>query len=191
KEMYPDVEYCDYDFGSSDKVMEGKYRPGHFTGVAQIVEKLLKLTEPDKAYFGLKDYQQFVIINELVRQRNFPVQIIGCPTIREADGLAMSSRNRLLSPDQRNSAAKISQALFMMREKAEYISLQEMKKWVVGTINSDKNMEVEYFEIVDSTDLSPLNEWNDSLNRRGCIAVWVGTTRLIDNISIEGVKYNN
>ena len=111
EEIYPEKDTRVFDFGTLDKYMEGKYRPGHFNGVAQIVSRLFDIIEPDRAYFGEKDFQQLVIIKNLVQQLNLPVEIVPCPIIRESDGLAMSSRNRLLTPEQRKSASKISKVL--------------------------------------------------------------------------------
>ena len=152
-EMYPEPDNRVFDFGNIDKVMEGAHRPGHFNGVAQIVSKLFVAVEPDKAYFGDKDFQQVAVIKQMVRQLNLPVAIVPCPIVREADGLAMSSRNTLLSPVQRQHAVLISKTLFESREMAKTIDVKELKAWVVANINKDPELEVEYFEIVDDTDL--------------------------------------
>ena len=185
KEMYPEPDYTEYDFGLLDKVMEGKYREGHFRGVAVVVKKLFEIVQPDKAYFGEKDFQQLVVIKELVRQLKLPIEIISCPILREYDGLAMSSRNQLLSVEQRKNAAYISKILFDSQKKVPELSVDILKQWVIRQVNENPVLEVEYFEIVNDTDLQPIKNWNDVFSTHGCIAVKVGKVRLIDNI-----KYN-
>jgi pantoate--beta-alanine ligase len=185
-EMYPDEDTRIFDFGNLDKVMEGAHRPGHFKGVAQIVSKLFTAIHPDKAYFGEKDFQQLAIIKYIVKQYNYPVQIVPCPIIRESDGLAMSSRNRLLDTNQRKQAVLISVTLFESLKKAGELSISELKNWVVNKINENPELDVEYFEIVDDTSLLPVKSWESPNHKVGCIAVKVGKIRLIDNI-----KYNS
>lgn len=182
EEMYPEPDNRIFDFGSIDKVMEGAHRPGHFNGVAQIVSKLFEAVKPDKAYFGEKDFQQLAIIRQLVLKLGYPVQIVPCPIIREADGLAMSSRNTLLSEAQRKSAPLISQTLFKSREMAQNSSVKDVKNWVISTIDTDPELQTEYFEIVDDVTLMPVNKWDEAQGKVGCIAVKVGKIRLIDNI---------
>lgn len=182
-EIYPEPDARIFNFGNLDKVMEGKHRPGHFNGVAQIVSKLFELTLPHKAYFGLKDFQQVAVIKQLVKDLNLPVQIVPCPIVREEDGLAMSSRNALLSPDQRKNACHISQTLFKARNLVADLSVSEMKSWVIEEINKNPYLEVEYFEIVDDTYLNPIESWNEDNCKVGCITVQVGKVRLIDNIT--------
>ncbi len=182
KEMYPEPDTRVFDFGTLDKIMEGKHRPGHFNGVAQIVSKLLAIVEPDKAYFGEKDFQQLTIIKQLVRQLNLPVQIVSCPIVRESDGLAMSSRNMRLSPSQRKNAALISQTLFNSQKLAKSYDVEKIKNWVTDNVNKNPDLNVEYFEIVDDKELIPISSWDETKNRIGCIAVNVGKIRLIDNI---------
>jgi pantoate--beta-alanine ligase len=162
--------------------MEGKHRPGHFNGVAQIVSKFFAIIEPDKAYFGEKDFQQLAIIKQLVKQLNLSVQIVSCPIVREEDGLAMSSRNIRLSPAQRKNAAIISQTLFKSQELAKNFDVEKLKKWVTDTINKNLDLAIEYFEIIDDINLIPIHSWNEPKNKIGCIAVKVGKIRLIDNI---------
>lgn len=181
EEIYPEPDTRVFDFGILDKVMEGKFRAGHFNGVAQVVSRLFDIVQPNKAYFGEKDFQQLAIIKSLTRQLNLPVEIIPCPIVRETDGLAMSSRNKLLSPAHRKSSKLISETLFRAIEKKN-MSLEELKTWVIQTINSDDNLKVEYFEIVDFDSLHSLNNWSDSTKPIGCIAVFAGEVRLIDNI---------
>ena len=185
-EMYPEPDTRIFDFGNLDKVMEGKNRPGHFNGVAQIVSKFFISIQPDKAYFGEKDFQQLTIIKHLVSQLNLPIKIVPCAIIREDDGLALSSRNVLLNPDQRKSAIHISQTLFSSKTKQKDIDIEEFKKWVISNVNQDKELQVEYFEIVDDVNLFPVKSWNEPTSKVGCITVRVGNVRLIDNI-----RYNS
>lgn len=181
-EMYPDEDNREFDFGNLDKVMEGAHRPGHFRGVALIVSKLFETVKPDKAYFGEKDFQQLAIIKKLTSQLKFNIEIIPCPIVREIDGLAMSSRNMLLSKDQRANVPLISRTLFEAKEKQRSMNVSETKEWVIRTINENPFLKVEYFEIVDATSLNPINDWNQKAEKVGCVAVHVGTIRLIDNI---------
>ena len=172
-----------FDFGMLDKVMEGANRPGHFNGVAQIVSKLFDIVQPDKAYFGEKDFQQLAIIRRLVEMLNYRVQIVGCPIVREADGLAMSSRNIRLTPEQRQNAPAIARTLFACKEKIGCLPLAELKKWVVEQIDSTPFLQTEYFDIVDRDTLQTAMQYQpDTL--QGCIAVRVGAIRLIDNIQL-------
>ena len=170
------------DLGHLDKIMEGKFRNGHFQGVAMILNKLFKIITPDKAYFGQKDYQQLVIVKHLINKLNIPVQIVACPIIRERDGLAMSSRNTLLSKDDRLNAASIFQTLSNARCRAKNLSVEETKQWVIRQINSNPMLRVEYFEIVDNKELKTIKSWSEDKIKVGCIAVKVGNIRLIDNI---------
>ena len=185
EEMYPEHDDRIFNFGHLEEVMEGARRPGHFNGVAQIVSKLFDFVKPDYAFFGLKDFQQLVIIKELVRQMNANIEIIPCPIIREDDGLAMSSRNRLLSEEQRKGAALIPKILFESKNKAASFSVKEIKKWVVNEINKSPQLDVEYFDIVDDVRLESVNSWNTETGIVGCIAVQCGVIRLIDNIAFN------
>ena len=183
KEMYPEEDTRVFDFGTLDKVMEGVNRPGHFNGVAQIVSKLFDVVQPDTAYFGEKDFQQLTIIRRLVAMMNYPVQVVGCPTVRESDGLAMSSRNMRLSAEQRQHAPVIARTLFACREKAGIMPLDELKKWATEQIDNTPGLQTEYFEIVDRNTLQPAVQYKaDAL--QGCIAARVGFVRLIDNIRL-------
>jgi len=184
-EIYPERDTRQFDFGLLDKYMEGKFRPGHFRGVAQVVSRLLSIILPDNAYFGEKDFQQLVIVNSLVRQLNLPVNIIACPIIREPDGLAMSSRNQLLTAAQRKSAARISSTLLKAKELSDKMEITELKEYVNNEINLDPNLKTEYFEIVEETGLNPVNSWSENVSKRGCIAVRIGSIRLIDNIKFS------
>ena len=185
KEMYPEEDHRTFDFGHLDQVMEGHHRPGHFNGVARIVSKLFEAVTPDRAYFGEKDFQQLAIIRALVRQMNDSIEIIGCPIIREADGLAMSSRNARLTPEQRKQAAEISRALFEARDLMDRLTVEQVKKRVVEHLNKNPLIDVEYFEIVDENNLQSIEKWDETPHKRGCIAAWVGEVRLIDNVKFS------
>jgi pantoate--beta-alanine ligase len=163
--------------------MEGQFRPGHFNGVAQVVSRLFEIVQPDRAYFGEKDFQQLAIIRALVKQLNLPVEIIAHPIVRESDGLALSSRNTRLTSDQRKHAVIISQALFESKTQKDRFSLAEIKQQVMDKINAVPEFQVEYFDLVDRDSLQPVDEWKDSEHIVGCIAVFAGNVRLIDNIS--------
>lgn len=182
EEMYPEPDTRQFDFTPLDKVMEGIHRPGHFNGVAQIVSKLFYAVEPDRAYFGEKDFQQLAIIREMVRQLGLKVQIVGCPIVREEDGMALSSRNALLTKAERKTAANISRTLFASRNYAHSHSIEDTIKYVIDTINGIDGLEVEYFEIVDGNTLQPLSKWGSGDYIVGCITVHCGKVRLIDNI---------
>lgn len=184
-EIYPEPDTRVFDFGMLDKVMEGKFRPGHFNGVAQVVSKLFDIVEPHRAYFGQKDYQQLAIIRAMVRMLDYKIEIIGCPIVREPDGLAMSSRNLLLTPEHRNSAPLIYKTLAEARNKTNDLSVKEMIDWVINGINADPNLKVEYFELVDADSLLPVQGWDHPNGIVGCIAVWAGNIRLIDNMMFK------
>lgn len=181
-EMYPEPDTRVFNLGPVAEIMEGPRRPGHFNGVAQVVSKLFYIVEPDNAYFGEKDFQQIAVIREMVRQLNLPVHIVDCPIQREADGLALSSRNTRLTPEQRQKAPVIARTL---KESTTFVpakSVQEVIDYVVNTINQVPEMEVEYFEIVDGNTMQPIQNWSDTTYPVGCITVYCGEVRLIDNI---------
>ena len=182
KEVYPQKDNRVFDFGHLDKVMEGKYRPGHFNGVARVVSRLFDIVRPDRAYFGEKDYQQLVIIRELTSRLNLDIEIVSCPLLREEDGLAISSRNQRLTREQRRHAAKISTLLFEAREHALNHSVQELKIWVTQELSKDPYIDVEYFEIMDERNLRPIQHWSDTFYKRAFVSAWVGEVRLIDNV---------
>ena len=186
KEMYPEEDTRVFSFGMLDKIMEGACRPGHFNGVAQIVSKLFYAVSPDKAYFGEKDFQQLAIIRDMVRQLELPVEIVGCPIVREEDGLAMSSRNALLSEDERERALTISSALFASVDFAKINTLEATKAFVEDIINDTPGLELEYYQIVDGNTLLQIEKWDDSDYVMGCIALFCGKIRLIDNIKYKG-----
>jgi pantoate--beta-alanine ligase len=185
-EMYPEPDTTIFDLGGLDKVMEGKFRPGHFNGVAVVVTKLFSIVQPQRAYFGEKDFQQLAIIRYFTRNLQLPVQIIGCPIVRDSDGLAKSSRNQRLTADERAIAPFIYQTLCHAKEKLlesyRQISVEELTTWVVAQIQQNEQLKVEYFEIVDAQTLLPVKNWYDSQNIIGCITVYCGEIRLIDNI---------
>jgi len=181
-EMYPQPDTRQFDFGTLSSVMEGACRPGHFNGVAQIVSKLFDAVLPNKAYFGEKDFQQLAIIREMTRQLKYDIEIIPCPIVREADGLAMSSRNRRLNPEQRKNAVEISQTLFKSATFVAEKSVGEVENYVKERLSRVPGMVVEYFQIVDSFTLQPISDWSESREPVGCVAVFCGEVRLIDNI---------
>jgi pantoate--beta-alanine ligase len=185
QEIYPEPDTRVFDFGMLDKVMEGKFRPGHFNGVAQVVSKLFDIVAPHRAYFGQKDYQQLAIIRAMVRMLGYTIEIVGCPIVREPDGLAMSSRNLLLSPEHRKSAPLIHKTLAEARNKTHELSVKEMILWVVNQVNADPNLKVEYFELADANTLLPVESWDHPNGIIGCIAVWAGNIRLIDNMMFK------
>ena len=187
EEIYPEPDTRQFSYAPLDTVMEGKYRPGHFNGVCQIVSKLFMIVEPDKAYFGEKDFQQLAIIREMVKQMQFPLEIVGCPIVREADGLALSSRNARLTDEQRKQALNISRTLFQSREYAALHTVEETQKFVEESIAVSEGLELEYFELVDGTTLQKIASWEDTDYAVGCITVFCGEVRLIDNIKYKGL----
>ena len=188
-EIYPEPDTRQFNFGLLEQVMEGKFRPGHFNGVAQVVSRLFEIVQPDKAFFGQKDFQQLAIIREMVRRLNLPVEIVACPIVREDDGLAMSSRNMLLNPWQRMNAVHISATLFEAANKTGELSVEELCQWVINRINENEFLNTEYFEIVNELTLLPVTSWDDPGSKVGCIAVHCGKIRLIDNLEFGTVNY--
>lgn len=184
-EIYPEQDTRVFDFGELDKTMEGEHRPGHFNGVAQVVSKLFEIIRPDRAYFGEKDFQQLAIVKALVKQLGNPVEIIACPIIREEDGLAMSSRNKRLTPAQRTASRSVSKALFRAQKLAGTMSVNKLQEKIIRQLNRHPLIEVEYFKIVDKENLQQVSDWSDTDTITGCIAVQIGEVRLIDNINIS------
>jgi len=184
EEVYPEPDTRVFSYPPTDEVMEGGFRPGHFNGVCQVVSKLFMMVEPDRAYFGEKDFQQIAVIKRMVEDQKFPLEICPCPIVREESGLALSSRNSLLTPEEKDIAVNISKTLFASLEYAKNHSLEETKQWVIDTLNDIDGLEVQYYEIVDGTSLASLKEWEDSDDVVGCITVFCGQipVRLIDNI---------
>lgn len=183
EEIYPEPDTRQFDFGMLDKVMEGEHRPGHFNGVAQVVSRLFDIVRPDRAYFGEKDFQQLAIIREMVKQLSLAVEIMPMPILREVSGLALSSRNERLSAEEKEIATNIYKTLlFSSTEYFDKISVAQTIEIVSERINSFEPLRVEYFDIVDGYTLQSISDWNDSEYTVGCIAVFCGEVRLIDNI---------
>lgn len=185
EEMYPEPDTRQFSYAPLDTVMEGAFRPGHFNGVCQIVSKLFEAVKPHRAYFGEKDFQQLAIIREMVRQMQFDLEIVGCPIVREEDGLALSSRNARLSAEERENALKISQTLFKSRTFAATHRVSETLKFVEDAIAAVPGLRLEYFEIVDGNTLQKVDNWNQTSYVVGCITVFCGDVRLIDNIKYK------
>lgn len=186
EEIYPEPDTRLFSFAPLDTVMEGKFRPGHFNGVCQIVSKLFDMVKPARAYFGEKDFQQLAIVREMVRRMHFPLQVVGCPIVREADGMALSSRNARLTASQRSEAVKISETLFASVDYARTHTVEETLRFVEESISAAPGLRMEYFEVVDAETLQPVRHWGETSCAVGCITVFCGEVRLIDNI-----KYNN
>jgi pantoate--beta-alanine ligase len=181
-EMYPEPVAKVYGFGHLDKVMEGAFRPGHFSGVAVVVHRLFALVEPDRSYFGLKDYQQLLIVREMVKQEGLGVEVIGCPIIREEDGLAMSSRNMRLTEEQRRNAPGIYAALEYASAHHQRHEVEELKSLITGRLAAIPEARPEYVEIADAETLLPVSRWGDTPSCILCVAVYLGDIRLIDNV---------
>lgn len=184
EEMYPSDKEVKKDFqlGAAAEVMEGKFRPGHFQGVAQVVNRLFEIVRPNRAYFGEKDFQQIAVIRNMVESEGLDVEIIACPIKRADDGLALSSRNALLTEEQRGRAPEIYSALKDSVEYSKDHSVRATHDMVVERLDAVPEMKVEYFEIVDGRTLLPVEEWDESPIVQGCITVFNGKVRLIDNI---------
>ncbi|HMG93094.1 MAG TPA: pantoate--beta-alanine ligase [Chryseolinea sp.] len=186
QEMYEDMPRMKFDFGHLDKVMEGEFRPGHFSGVALIVSKLFNIIQPDRAYFGQKDWQQFAVIRQLVRELKFNFELQSVPILRESDGLAMSSRNLRLSQAQRFNASVFHQALTMAKNALiSGAELETVKKAVSDMVNSKPEIKLEYFELADSKNLTILNNVDKAVLPILCIAGYAGDIRLIDNMFLD------
>ena len=187
KEMYPTPDNRHFEFPPTSTVMEGAKRPGHFNGVCQVVSRLFYITKPHNAYFGEKDWQQICVIKQLVKYLNLDINIIECPIIREESGLAMSSRNALLTSEERAIAANIYRILKESVTKKDCLSVDELQQEVINSINAIDQLEVEYFEIVDGNTLETVHSWDDSPYIVGCITVYCGATpiRLIDHIKYK------
>lgn len=184
-DIYPEgLLVNDFDFGLLDKVMEGVHRPGHFAGVATVVKRFFEIVKPDRAYFGLKDFQQLAIVEAMVRQEKLAVKIVSCPTLREPDGLAMSSRNLRLSPQQRHAAPVIYESLMRLKSNVGSKKLQKARNMAIEEINAHPHLAVEYLDIVDADTLKPLENWEDATHAQVCTAVFAGTVRLIDNVNL-------
>lgn len=183
--IYPEPDTRQFDFGLVDKVMEGATRPGHFNGVAQVVSRLFALVNPARAYFGEKDFQQIAVIKAMVEQLAIDVEIVECAIVRGEDGLALSSRNELLTPEHRAAAPHIYATISQCASKMETLSPAELTKWVVSTIDENPLLKTIYFEAVDARTMQRVEKWSDSERIQGCCAVQAGNIRLIDNIRIK------
>ncbi len=181
--IYPEPDSRVFEVGAVAEVMEGRYRPGHFNGVMQVVSRLFEIVRPDCAYFGEKDFQQIAVIRAMVKQIGSPVEIIACPIVREEDGLALSSRNVRLSQEERAEAPNIYRILKESTAWTQELTPAELIQRVTEKINAIPTLRVEYFEIVDTDSLQSIKAWSDSPRPHGCITVYCGDVRLIDNIA--------
>ncbi|MBR1713120.1 MAG: pantoate--beta-alanine ligase [Alloprevotella sp.] len=188
EEMYPEPDTRTFSYPPITSVMEGPRRPGHFNGVCQIVSKLFRMVRPDRAYFGEKDFQQIAVVRAMTADLALPVEICACPIVREPDGLAMSSRNARLTPEERSLAANISRVLFYSRDYARSHSVSETQATVLRAIDALEGLQAEYFEIVDDSTLQPVAGWDDAPGIVGCLTAYCGSrhVRLIDNIRYKG-----
>lgn len=182
EEVYPEPDTRVFDLGPVAEVMEGAMRPGHFNGVAQIVSKLFDMVRPTRAYFGEKDFQQIAVIRRMVELEGFDLEIVACPIKREADGLAMSSRNVRLTPEQRLIAPAIHRTLDGSLSWAADHTVEQTRRYVIDELNSLPQLEVEYYEIVDGKTMQPIADWSETTEPVGCVTVYCGNVRLIDNI---------
>lgn len=182
EEIYPEPDTRKFDFGYIETVMEGARRPGHFNGVGQVVSRLFDIVQPDKAFFGMKDFQQVAIIRNMVKQLNYQLEIVPCPIIREESGLALSSRNTLLDEEHKKNAPHIYATLKKARNLASQMKVSELKEWIKNEIDRNPYLETEYVEIVDDTTLKVVNDWSEAGTKVACVAVYAGKIRLIDNI---------
>ena len=185
EEIYPEPDTRVFDLGPVAQVMEGAMRPGHFNGVCQIVSKLFEMSQPTRAYFGEKDFQQIAVIRAMAHQLGFKLDIVQCPCVREADGLAKSSRNVRLTPEVRRVAPNIYGTLRASLDFARHHSVEQTHDWVVATLNAYPEMEVEYYSICDGITLQPVTSWDESDYIVGCITVYCGDVREIDNITYK------
>ena len=185
EEIYPEPDTRVFEFGLVDKVIEGATRPGHFNGVAQVVSRLFAIVEPDKAYFGEKDFQQIAVIRAMVAQLGLKVEIVDCPIIRDTDGLARSSRNTLLDKAHRAAAPHIYEVLSAAASKTGEMTPDELSAWVVEQVNAEPLLETIYFQAVDALTMQQVHSWDESPRIQGCIAVQAGAIRLIDNIKLK------
>jgi pantoate--beta-alanine ligase len=185
EDIYPEPDTRVFDFGLVDKVMEGATRPGHFNGVAQVVSRLFDMVKPARAYFGEKDFQQIAVIKAMVAQLNIDIEIVECAIVRGEDGLALSSRNELLTPEHRKAAPHIYATISQCAAKMTTMTPAELTQWVVETIDSNPLLKTIYFEAVDARTMQRVENWSDSERIQGCCAVQAGQIRLIDNIKIK------
>ena len=187
EEMYPEPDTRVFAYPPIDSVMEGARRPGHFNGVCQVVSKLFDMVQPDRAYFGEKDFQQIAVVRAMMKDQGFGFELVACPIVRDERGLALSSRNALLSASERLTATAICRTLRESVSFARSLTVKEVIDTVVRRINAVEGMEVEYFQIVNAETLQPIDDWNDAARVQGCITVYCGErrVRLIDNIAYQ------
>ena len=183
-EIYPDETLLDIDFGPLERVMEGQFRPGHFRGVATVVHRLFEIVQPNRSYFGKKDFQQLAIIKEMNRRLSPEIAIIGCATLRENDGLAMSSRNIHLTDEERSKAGIIFETLNWVSKSIQSDKITSIQTQAIARIESVANFKVQYLEMVDNEMLQPITKWDPNIPQRVCVAVLTSRTRLIDNIAL-------
>lgn len=183
-EIYPNKIEKSYDFGNLSLVMEAQHRPGHFDGVGMVLERFFDIVQPTKAYFGEKDFQQLAVVRNLVKQLKLPVQIIGCPIVREANGLAMSSRNERLTPEQKEQAANIYKFLQDAKQQATTLTVEEVKNNFTNAIKNISTLQLEYLEIADGNTLTSIENWEETTYCVAFVAVFVGNVRLIDNVTL-------
>lgn len=189
EEMYPNGPVKEaFDFGNLDKILEGKFRPGHFNGVAQVVKRFFEIVEPDYAFFGSKDYQQVMVVKALVKQMQSPIKIVACPILREADGLAMSSRNALLSEEERKTATLVPSMMLKANAIAVANGIAAAKEFITQKTSAVPLMKLEYYEICNADTLALLSELNQSQKAVALIAVFVGKIRLIDNYEVGQIS---
>jgi pantoate--beta-alanine ligase len=187
--MYPEAVNRVYRFGNLEEVMEGRFRPGHFNGVAIVVNRLFRIVEPARAYFGEKDFQQLAIIRKLVETENLPVDIVPCPIIREPDGLAMSSRNVRLTVEHRKAAPEIYRSMQLARQRVKVLPVEQLKEQIRQQIDSTGQLVTEYVEFADEATLLPVTLWSDASTIRCFVAVQAGAVRLIDNMPMQGTRH--
>ncbi|HWY11841.1 MAG TPA: pantoate--beta-alanine ligase [Bacteroidia bacterium] len=185
-EIYPEKDTRVFNFGNLDTVLEGAHRPGHFNGVAQVVSILFDIVKPNKAFFGSKDYQQLLIIKELTKQLKLNIEIVACPTLREPDGLAMSSRNMLLTPEERKAASLIPSLMQDAKQlKKAGKSISQIKQFVNEKLSGNPLYKLDYYEVCDAQSLQSVNSLNNSVISISLIACFVGKIRLIDNLALD------
>lgn len=184
KEVYPQPVKKSYDFGNLSLVMEAQHRPGHFDGVGMVLERFFEMIHPTKAYFGEKDFQQLAVVRNLVKQLKLNIEIIGCPIIRETNGLAMSSRNERLKLDQKEQAANIYRFLQEIQHQHKSLSVDKVKQNFIAAIKTIPALELEYFEITDGNTLLSINNWEETSYCVAFVAVFIDGVRLIDNITL-------
>lgn len=185
EEVYPaGTEAIHYDLGNLENILEGKYRPGHFQGVCQVVERLLQIVKPTNCYLGQKDFQQCMVISKLISLRNLPVKLVICDTLREASGLAMSSRNSRLNKTQREKAAQIYQSLLHIRQHRGKIALQQLREEAIALLVENR-FKVDYVAVAGASDLSAVEEWNGDQKTVALVAAWLDDIRLIDNLLLD------